>query len=228
MVEILQEYIRIWLQAKKHRSLKQLAEGCGLNYGTIRNMADGKAVPNGETILRVLLAVTTVDNIHAFVQEHLPHLTPYTKALTDYGTRVAQPISFTRKHSEVLMEISFGPATLESLTAKYGPSAPGAVEDLVQAEIVNLIEDRYHIQGKTVFVPSQQLALEHSRIVLDNMNINLKGNMILGHSAGLSIEAVREVYSIMDKARDEALRIMNDPKNQGENRTAVSFAMTLL
>ncbi len=227
MVEILQEYIKNWLSAKRHRSLKQLAEECGLNYGTVRNMADGKAVPNGETILRVLLATTNVEEMHAFVQEHLPHLTPYTKALTDYGTRITRPFVMTRRHCEVLLEVAFCPSSEEKLREKFGPSIPNVLEELTSAEIIFLERGAYRITSRQAYVPSQQMAVELSRVVLDNVDINLRGNLILAQGAGLSIEATREIYTIMEKAQNEALKVLKDPTNQGENRVAISLAMTL-
>lgn len=227
MVETLQDYIKNWLSAKRHRSLKQLAEECGLNYGTVRNMADGKAIPNGETILRVLLATTTLENMHAFIQEHLPHLSPYTKALTQFDTHISKTFTVTRKHSEVLMEISFGPVSLAQLTEKFGPSVPFVVEDLASAEIIALQNGHYKTAASQVFVPSQALALEMSRVVLDNLNINLRGNMILAQSAGLNIEAARKVFQILEQAQADVLNVLKDPGNSGENRVALSLAMTL-
>lgn len=227
MVESLQEYIRTWLAAKRHRSLKQLAEECGLNYGTLRNMADGKAVPNGETILRVLLATTSVETMHGFVQEYLPHLSPYTKALTDYGTRIVRPFTITRKHCEVLLEISFGEVSLDSLRFKFGPSAPLAVEDLLSADIIATDGAHYKTVAAETFVPSQALAVELTRVMLDNLNINQPRNMILSHSAGVSLEAARQVFQILEKAQNDALHVLKNPDNKGENRVAVSLAMTM-
>ena len=226
MVEILQEYIRTWLSAKRHRSLKQLSEECGLNYGTVRNMADGKAMPNGETILRVLLATTSVENMHGFVQEYLPHLSPYTKALTDYGTRLVRPFTVTRKHCEILLEISFGEVTLERLSDKFGPSTPMAVEDLLSAEIIVFDGYRYKTAAHEIFVPSQSLAVELARVMLDNLNINQPRNMILSHSAGVNLDAARKVFQILEKAQNDALEVLKNPSNKGGNRVAVSLAMT--
>lgn len=226
MVETLQEYIKNWLSAKKHRSLKQLAEECGLNYGTVRNMADGKAVPNGETILRVLLATTTVENMHAFIQEHLPHLSPYTKVLTQFNTQITKTFTVTRKHCEVLMEVSFGPTTLARLTDKFGPSVPSVVEELVGAEVIALQKDVYRNSSSQLYIPSQALAIEMSRAVLDNLNTNLRGNMILAQSGGVNLETARKIYKIMEAAQAEVLNVIKDPDNSGEYRIAVALAMT--
>ncbi len=227
VVEKLQEYIRVWLASKKHRSLKQLSEECGLNYGTVRNMADGKAVPNGETILRVLLVVADVGEVHAFVQDHLPHLTPYTKALTEFGGRIARPMAVTRRHCEILLELSFAPATPERLKTRFGPNAAITLEELNEAELVRWDGQRYQLSSDDLYFASQQFANELARLTLDNLNIDLKGNLILAQGSALSIEAARKVYRLMEATRNELLNIMRDPSNEGDEKVAITLAMTL-
>lgn len=190
-------------------------------------MAEGKGAPNGETILRLLLAIVSVEDMHGFVQKHLPHLTPYTKALTEFGGKIAKPFAVTRKHCEVLLELSFNPCTRERLVDKFGLNAEPAVQDLIAIDLVACADGVCSLTANDIYVASQQFAIELSRLMLDNLDINRKGNMILSHSATLSLEAAREIYRIMEKAQNDALKILKNPENNGNERVAVSLAMTM-
>lgn len=227
MVEAIQHIIREWLAARKHRSLKQLSELSGLNYGTIRNMADGKAMPNGETILRLLLVTLSVDDMHEFVATHLPHLSPYTHAIRNHGGKVSPSLAINRRHCAIILEISFAKATADQLKAKFGPSTERVLEELTAEEIILLEDGFYRLPDRDLFVPTEQFGVEISRLIHDNLDIALKGNLIHAQSASLSIEAARQVYTLMEKTRNELFSILKDPNSSGETRVALSLAMTL-
>ncbi|RYZ55211.1 MAG: hypothetical protein EOP07_14680, partial [Proteobacteria bacterium] len=227
MVEAIQHIIRQWLASRKHRSLKQLSEESGLNYGTIRNMADGKAVPNGETILRLLLVTLPLDEMHEFVSRYLPHLSPYTQAIRNHGGKVSHAFAITRKHCAIILEIGFARTSPEQLKAKFGPSTDRCLEELLAEEIILLEDGFYRLPETELFVPTETFAVEMSRLIQDNLDISLKGNLIHAQSAALSIEATRQVYTLMEKTRNELFAILKDPNNSGETRVALSLAMTL-
>lgn len=227
MVEAIQNIIREWLAGRKHRSLKQLSELSGLNYGTIRNMADGKAMPNGETILRLLLVTLTVDDMHTFVATHLPHLSPYTDAIRKHGARVSGAFAVDRKHASILLDLSFAKASHDQLRAKYGPSSDRCLDELIAEEIIELKDGFYQLTDREIFVPSADFGIELSRLIHDNLDIGLKGNLIHAQSAAVSLDAARQVYTLMEKTRNEILSILKDPNSSGETRVALSLAMTL-
>ena len=228
MIEALQTSIARWLQSRKHRSLKQLSEETGLAYGTVRNIAELKAVPNGETVLRILMVTEPLAAVHEFFQEYLPHLTPYTKALSNFDSKVMKPFAVTRKHCEVLLELTFSACTLEQLVLKFGPNVDAVLDDLLQYEAVKLEGSRYVMATNSLHFASQHMATELSRVVIDSVNINRKGNMILVQGAALTLESTRELYRIIENAQNEIIRVMNEPNNQGDQRVAVSLAMTIM
>jgi hypothetical protein len=227
LVEAIQNIIRQWLAARKHRSLKQLSEESGLNYGTIRNMADGKAMPNGETILRLLLVTLSVDDMHEFVAQHLPHLSPYTNAIRNHGGKVSKSFAINRKHTAIILELSFAESNFDQLAAKFGLSTARILEELLGEDIIAIENGFYRLSEKDLFVPTEQFAVEMSRLINENLDISLKGNLIHTQSAAISNEAARQVYSLMEKTRNEILSILKDPNNSGETRVAMSLTMTL-
>lgn len=108
LVDRLQAVIHGWISARKSRTLKQLSEETQLNYGTIKNISDGKGEPNGETVLRLLLPILPIAEVHEIISSYFPHIAPYSKTLCEMSLTVSTVSDLTPKHNRAIFELSFG------------------------------------------------------------------------------------------------------------------------
>ncbi len=228
LVDRLQSVIVAWIGARKGRTLKQLSEETQLNYGTIKNIADAKGEPNGETVLRLLLPILPIAEVHEIVSQHFSHMAPYTKSLSELSLTVSTASSLTPKHNRAILELSFGARDLDALAMILGTGADRIIDELEEAEICRRSGSTVELTNINIHFPKQQYAHDVLNILLNHVNIAVPGNKLSVRAQALSDEGVRRAYEVMMKAEAELQAIIADRTLQGEHKFGCALLTTIL
>lgn len=217
-----------WVESRRGRTLKQLSEETQLNYGTIKNIADGKSDPNGETVLRLLLPILPISEVHLIVSEYFPHMAPYSKTMNELAVLVSTVADLTIKHNRAILELSFGPTEEGHLATILGDGALAIIDDLVEAEICKRNGSRVELTSKEIHFPKQRYAHDVLEIFLANLNISVPGNKLSVRSQTLSAEGVRKAYAAIQKAEEELAAIYADLNLRGDMKFGSALLTTIL
>ncbi len=228
LIDRLQAVIASWIGARKGRTLKQLSEETELNYGTVKNIADGKTEPNGETVLRLLLPILPISEVHEIIGENFPHMSPYSKALNDLSMVVSTAPDLTAKHNRAILELSFGSVTESAFVVLLGSDWNNVIDDLVNSEICKRNAGQVELTNKDIHFPKQKYAHDVLNIFLANLNISVPGNKLAVRSKSLNAEGVRKAYAAIAKAEAELEQIFADQKLHGEIKFGSSLLTTIL
>lgn len=224
----LQNVIASWIAARKGRTLKQLSEETQLNYGTIKNIADAKGDPNGETVLRLLLPILPISEVHEIVAEHFPHMAPYSRALTEMSVAVSTVADLTPKHNRAILELSFAPQDEKSLAILLGSGFAQIIDDLVDAEICRRSRGLVELTSRNLHFPRQQYAHDVASFLLSQVNISEPGNKLVVRAKSLNEEGLRQAYEILMKAEADLQSLLADPNLHGERKIGAALLMTIL
>lgn len=221
----LKEIVLRWLEEKKHRSQKLLSDETGVNYGTIRNVIEGKAV-NGETALRILLPILPIENVHEFIVANYPDMTPFTKTLVEARLQVLTPKTLSYKHNLAALELAFGAIDIHELKLKIGSNADEIIQDLIDADIAMRADDQIRQRFKDVWYSDPDLNTKRVELFLQNLNSTAPGNRIFQAAKGLNREGASKLYTLLEKSQIEVQEVLNNPKFAGELKVATASIMT--
>lgn len=228
LVDRLQSVIVTWMSARKGRTLRQLSEETQLNYGTIKNIADAKCEPNGETVLRLLLPILAIDEVHTIVANYFPHMAPYAKSLCELKTVVSNIPDLTPKHNRAIFELSFGSLEEETVALILGAGAKGIIDDLVEAEICLRSRGTVMLANPNMHFPKQQYANDIVTHLLAQVNIMVPGNKLAVQTKSLNDEGIQKAYDILLKAEHEMQSLLADPAYQGHHKFGAVLLTTIL
>lgn len=225
--DALKSVINDWLTENKKQSLSSLAALSGLNYGTVKKLAAGTTEPNGETTLRLLLAIWPIARVHSFMSEFFPHLAPYSKSLVDAQIQVVTSLpELTHKHNRALLEVEYGDIRETDLKAVVGPGADEIIAELEEADVITRDGDKIRQKYSNLHVPNQGFAKIRTAIFLDAVDIRIPGNKLFYFNKGLNAEGQKKAYGLLDHVESEFAKIQSDPTLHGDIRVGSSILMT--
>ncbi|RYZ83182.1 MAG: hypothetical protein EOP04_20465 [Proteobacteria bacterium] len=229
IADALKSVINDWLAENKKQTLSSLTGLSGLNYGTIKKLAAGTTEPNGETTLRLLLAIWPITKVHSFMMEFFPHLAPYSQNLVEAQIRVITALpELSHKHNRALLEVEFGDIAEADLKAIVGEGTEEIVDELVGADVVirdgNTIRQKY----ENIHVPSLIFAKIRAGIFLDAADLKFQGTKLHNFNKSLNAEGQRRTYGVLDKAEQELAEIQRDPSLHGDIKVGASIIMTTI
>ena len=228
LVDRLQSVIVTWMGGRKGRTLRQLSEETQLNYGTIKNIADAKCEPNGETVLRLLLPILSIDEVHAIVANYFPHMAPYAKSLCELKTVVSNIPDLTPKHNRAIFELSFGSMEEAKVELILGRGAQNIINDLIEAEICLRSRGSVMLTNPNMHFPKQQYANDVVTHLLAQVNISVPGNKLAVRTKSLSDEGIQKAYDIFLKAEHEIQNLLADPAYHGHHKFGAALLTTIL
>jgi hypothetical protein len=228
LVDRLQAVVHGWTSARRGRTLKQLSEETQLNYGTVKNISDGKSEPNGETVLRLLLPILPIHEVHEIIAAYFPHMAPYSKALSEMSVMVSTVSDLTPKHNRAILELSFGPLDESTLAILLGTGWQTIINDLTEAEICRKTSDGVVLRGGSIHFPRQQYAHDVLSHFLSHVNISVPGNKLVVHSKAMNEEGLRRAYEVIMKAEAELQSLMADPALRGDRKFGSALLTTIL
>lgn len=226
----LHSVIDAWIGMRKGRTLRQLAEETQLDYSTIKSLVDerrNEAKPCGETVLRLLLPILPIAEVHEVMAANYPEMAAYTKALNEMSLAVSTVSDLSPRHNRAILELSFGPLDDESLDVLLGTGADRIVGDLIEAEICRRRGHMIELSHSSVHFPRQQYAQDVIHYLLQHVNISVPGNKLLVQSMSLNDEAVRKAYDVIMRAETELQAIFADEDNRGNHKFSSALLTTI-
>ena len=223
--------IKLW-KAENGRSLNLLSDKAEVGYSTVRAIADGKSDPNGETALRILLYIYRDDipSVHRFVVEHYPELTRYTKSLCEMGAKGFDFGDLTNTGIRIFLEIICSSEGLSEKRAEEigGSGSTRQLEKLLEHGVIQKRDTVLFGASEAVYILSSALQKKIGLFAIDNIDKAQSANYLKVIFNGVTIEASREVYQIIDEASERIAAVLMKPENRGNEKIITTLGMTKL
>ncbi len=232
----LSELIEHWLNERRANSLTILAKLSGVSYPTVRRIhtkEGGESIL--DNVLSILGVVTTTHKAKLFIRKHYPkhaHLVEASLAEFQPLHGLANMVRFTIHDFLVIgLAATKNGVSEHEIVAKSGEFGLIALENLLEAGVIERFEDRYVTvakEVKTIGTDRILQSISHLCEVFDYERFNSQGSLFRLKTEGLTKEAVIEIYKLLYEVSDKIQAIMLNEKNKGEYVLGVGLLSTFL
>lgn len=228
LAESLAAGIENWLAEKPHRSMTMLARMSDVSYSSVRRLVQREGEPSHEVIMALAPIVFKKPELQEFVEQHYPQLKRFFEAASENSGK-ADDILRSKDHFRLMVLASHESGlTLEEAIRFFGEGVTPAFEDLIESGILKPSSHRYKAYIADDYVGA--LSFKLARKILGDMSDVYDGKIKAPTTAwvgweSLNVDALDRCNSILAKASDEILSIIQDEKSKG---SILVFMGTLL
>lgn len=218
--------IGYWLDSRRNASLQVLSRLSGVSYSTLRRIEQKEVHASLENTLQLLAVLTPREEAHAFLKRHFPDL----GFLSENPSTEKEKQEPERREEFLLQALASNRQGMSEGAAKkrVGESARELLDGMCRKGLLTLRDNRYFAARSREHPSRSVLYLTWLLELFDPRPVEGWGSFAKIRTAGLSVEAVKEVHRIFNDTLYKIDSLLQDPANCGPHVIGYGLFSTVL